>query len=734
MIPKHTSPTTEYRKATAPYNFVELPEKPVSSPQSTVDDHFRYQPDLLTGQIECTFETKSPLYTRSLMSPDFFALNSDKAFHELTQAQREERAQFYQQHSKPVVPGSSLRGMVRQLVEIISFGKFLDVTGKSLFFRTLDTSTIGKDYGKRMSGGDRKGKGYFPLAKAGYIKKTKGDYKLIPAVDNSVFRVEESTAKAIIRDLKHMARQNNQGNYGPDNAYKWLRKQIWFKPVAPTTHKSSSGDNLWFALVDQISIEKPLSPEGWEQGWFIASGWVPSKHQGKHRHWIISAPGKDEMDIADQDIELYSEEGAGITQKITKENFSVLPRNLDELVPCFYHEWKDTEGNQRLAFGHTAMFRLPYEHTPADLVPEALRDKTQLDIAEHLFGFVRDSKTVAGRVFFSDALLANEQTDVWYREELVVPQILSGPKPTSFQLYLTQDNPAQKDELNHFDSPKKNTTLRGYKLYWHRGENPNFQEAKGRVDIEKWKMQKEQGSWVKDTQHTLIKPVKSGVKFTFAIRFENIHAVELGALLWVLQPPALQKNQSICHKLGMGKPLGLGSIQICDVQVKVDDRVQRYQSLFDEQGWAEPTQGNEDYRQRFEEFMKKQVGINADFKNHPRIQQLLTLMMWEVLSETEISYQQLKEFKERPVLPNPLDVGKPVREQKPVEKLVARDDDSGIQIERYQPPLEPLPEVREQPSRAAMDLFRQFQTRSAETEAEEVRKREKRDERKKKKK
>jgi CRISPR-associated protein (TIGR03986 family) len=666
--PTHTSPKQKDRIAHAPYNFVALPKQaqPVDSPVAQVDQS-RYDDALLTGQIQCEFETKSPLYTRCLMSPDFFREYGDKALHELTQAQREERAQFYQQHSKPVVPGSSLRGMIRQLVEIISFGKFLDVTDKSLFFRTLDTTSIGKTYGKRMSGGEPQQKGYVPLAKAGYIKRTNSGYTLIPAVakvdgsDTNCFRVEEEIVLRRLPDLLLPMSQQNGRKY--NKAYRWLRKLIWFRPVDCATHTSHSGGKLWFALVEDVSSTKPASDSGWKQGWLIANGWVPSKNIGKHRHWIIADERDDESKacpIGDADIELYREQGAGLTQKINAENFSVLPEKDGEMIPCFYREWFDTQNRKRLAFGHTAMFRLPYEHNPLDLVPELLRKRLHIDLAEKLFGYVGKGKdkgkykqdALAGRVFFSDAVLAPDQTNMWYSEKPVVPQILSGPKPTSFQLYLTQQQPDDKSKLQHHDS--SDTTLRGYKLYWHKGEKPAFEEESNVVNERTWKMRNESGQLVADTQHTLIRPVKAGVKFKFTIRFENLHPVELGALLWAIEPTPLERNRSICHKLGMGKPLGLGSIKL-QATLRLDDRVARYKTLFGADGWAQPERTADNYRSRFEDFIGGH--IKGDFNESERIKQLRRLMTWEGPSET--SYQQIEpnnEFKDRPVLPLPEDV------------------------------------------------------------------------------
>lgn len=58
-------------------------------------------------------------------------------------------------------------------------------------------------------------------------------------------------------------------------------------------------------------------------------------------------------------------------------------------------------------------------------------------------------------------------------------------------------------------------------------------------------------------QYTIIKPIKRNIKFKSRIRFENLTKEELGALLFVLDLP-----ENHYHKIGMGKPLGLGSIEI----------------------------------------------------------------------------------------------------------------------------------------------------------------------------
>ena len=142
-------------------------------------------------------------------------------------------------------------------------------------------------------------------------------------------------------------------------------------------------------------------------------------------------------------------------------------------------------------FGHTMMFRLPYEKSPYDFVPPGLRQDTSevdIDLAEAIFGFTSHGEerrvSRAGRVFFSDAWLKPDQENIWFldegSEEPVIPKILSGPKPTAFQHYLTQQQPDKVEtprsksgkpkmelRLDHYASPPPHdTVIRGHKYYW----------------------------------------------------------------------------------------------------------------------------------------------------------------------------------------------------------------------------------------------------------------------------
>ncbi|MHA1413661.1 MAG: TIGR03986 family type III CRISPR-associated RAMP protein, partial [Promethearchaeota archaeon] len=157
-------------------------------------------------------------------------------------------------------------------------------------------------------------------------------------------------------------------------------------------------------------------------------------------------------------------------------------------VPIFYIQYKDHNDNERISFGHTRYFRIPYKYSIKDhIIPKKLIDENIIDFSEAIFG---KENIMASRVFFEDASLIGEINNIFYKE--TSPRILASPKPTCFQHYLEQKN--RLSELKHWDS--KNIKIRGHKIFWHRKtpeRGPNGW-SEGRI--------------IRDTQHITFKPIK----------------------------------------------------------------------------------------------------------------------------------------------------------------------------------------------------------------------------------
>jgi hypothetical protein len=253
----------------------------------------------------------------------------------------------------------------------------------------------------------------------------------------------------------------------------------------------------------------------------------------------------------------------------------------------------------------------------------------------------------------------------------MTPKIMSGPKATSFQHYLTQQEPDTVDIgtrtrggdpktatlLDHYASPPPHeTVIRGHKRYWHQAETTQARiEETATVDFAGDERQRPPK--LPDSQHTQIKPVKPGVTFQFRLHFENLRDFELGALLWALALPG-EEGKTYCHKLGMGKALGMGSIRLTLSALKISKRPERYETLFSADQWylpeEEQTQQQGQYLAAFVTRMRGQEG--RDLHEDERIRMLLKLLEYPGLQHERTRYMELGGFRERPVLPDPLHV------------------------------------------------------------------------------
>ena len=166
-LPEHTTIIPADRMAFAPYNFVPLPEKAV--PAELVPEgqrilhqcaeapflvrHNQYFAERHTGTITCTLTTETPLYVRCGLTPAEFA----RSMREVEEQQTAPSAQATPIKNKPdffdpsnqqraVIPGSSLRGLFRSMIEIVSHSKLDLVTNKKLFYRSVDKTNLGKHY------------------------------------------------------------------------------------------------------------------------------------------------------------------------------------------------------------------------------------------------------------------------------------------------------------------------------------------------------------------------------------------------------------------------------------------------------------------------------------------------------------------------------------------------------------------------------------------------------------
>lgn len=694
MFPSHTNPTVPRRdrenrphSARAPYNFVPLPEKVVRA-RTPLLSHAVYETEGLTGWIDCTLETVSPVYIRGMMQEGDFAQFGRKKPDALTDDEKNKRASFFgtagapdDDTLQPIIPGSSLRGMIRSLVEIAGYGRMRWVGAQPTFtYRAVAASEndpLRKPYQEALGR-------FGSRVEAGYLIQDGERWYIQPArrpKDNNwpekaaYLKVKERNIGP--RDLPNLIRFN-------DDKY---RPQIHEVSFSVERGRSDRGA---FTDVRQIGPREAGFPH---KGVLVCSGNMLETGQLQAGQ---RSPRKSHALILEREDDRRAKRLTIPSQVVSDYLNGLTPFQQEKLTdwsgedgttgclapgkPVFYV----ARGDEVLYFGHSPNFRVPARlnvpdgeraATPADFVPPMLRDMADPDLADAIFGWVAETGQKAGllgqragRVFFGDARLTSPRDDVWLEKEMT-PHVLAGPKPTTFQHYLVQDktrghDPDRKESLAYYGVPPAQTQIRGYKLYWHKGARPDLKATTQEMKH--------------PSQLTRITPVKPGVQFSFRLRFDNLRPEELGALLWALALPG-EDGQRYCHKLGMGKPLGMGAVQIVPT-LFLSDRQARYQTLFADDGWdeaarAEPPQS---YITAFETFVLEQVKEGEEallsqvrrgerrLKDEPRIRMLLTLLQWREgdaawldrtrYMEIERGLEKVNEYKERPVLPDPVAV------------------------------------------------------------------------------
>ncbi len=231
--------------------------------------------------------------------------------------------------------------------------------------------------------------------------------------------------------------------------------------------------------------------------------------------------------------------------------------------------WRDQVRTKKSQQGVKAGARDFFHAVDPELVPFS-PEREQITIAERMFGFVEEresedsirqeqGRALAGRILVSDALPEEAaQTNEILEEESVVPlRILSSPKPPSPTLYFKSTSGTgwvPKDDLN-----VEQHRAQGRKMYLHHRVDDNDQPWKTNLVKEHLE------------QKSSVRPIRRGQTFSFHIDYENLTNAELGLLLYALAP-----NAEFHHKLGMGKPLGLGSVKIEILSRESVDRQQRY--------------------------------------------------------------------------------------------------------------------------------------------------------------
>jgi len=273
----------------------------------------------------------------------------------------------------------------------------------------------------------------------------------------------------------------------------------------------------------------------------------------------------------------------------------------------------DSTGDKVAEISFSAIWRGKAKGTTNDFLPDKNlmpfnRNRNCISPAELLFGFVEKSKkedeaghglAFAGKVRISAGKLVPQvsvQDETGLLEPETILKTLAAPKPPCPAFYFKDKNTGkayiEKTNLN-----AGRHGVQGRKMYLHTMREPENSccvqkisatgEMTGSGDQGTWPWVSQSGE--RNHLKTRCRPIQSGVEFFFHLDFSNLSQWEIGLLCYALRP-----CDTFRHKIGMGKPIGLGSVKIDIAALQTIDRMARYKDTaqngerYSEGTWTNP--------------------------------------------------------------------------------------------------------------------------------------------------
>ncbi len=483
-----------------PYNFVPFSNKVCCRYESIeqLPPHDKLDPTLLTGEIEVSLVAKTPVFVSDGKNGFFRGANG-----------------------KYMLPGSTVRGLLRENMQILSFGLIRageDFDNYQIYFREMAgarNSTAGdlKKYYQNVldvpvERKDAKTSQSTPgNVKAGYLRNVDGKYYIQP-IKGRVFRVS--------RQMKDV------GQFGTDDA---RTVQVGY---------TATGDR-----VSRICPAEKAAPD-MEKGVLLYTG---KPVRGKPNALYLFPAADDAADpihVSEDDILSYREDFKKRSKSLQSPcgpQFWALPEDGKEKA-VFY-----LEHNGHVFFGRARFLRIAHEYYLAAGLPEnhkklAAEREVFLDYPHAMFGFATTSAAYRSRVSVGDF-----PAEPGAQPGKKISLVLSEPKPGYYAGYV-EDGMHYSQEDFH---------LRGYKQYWLKKEQFVLPQ--------------------KENVKTNLQPMPAGTKFSGTVRFQNLHEDELGLLLW-----ALRLEEGCYQPIGMAKPYGFGRMQLCIDRVRLLSPQKLYQA------------------------------------------------------------------------------------------------------------------------------------------------------------
>jgi CRISPR-associated protein (TIGR03986 family) len=515
----------EYIKA--PFNFVPVSKEVFYPGWADQISHDLPFSDGLSGKITLTIEAKTPIFIRDSESKTEFCHvktgNRDKEY---------------------FIPGTSIKGMVRNVLEIMSFGK-LSMDEKMRFA----TREWDKDYIYNLKKPQEQ-----KNVRCGWLTSSNGQIRVTdcgrPLRINHI-RIDEFLKITTLQDtfkqgssvdLNDSQLINNKV-FDPKTAcYKYALLE---DKVSKLRNKNFKEDKQYIAKFHENRV-MPCNNETDLKGTVVFTGqpdnWKLPRNQGSGKFYefvFIDIPNEKRLNL-------------NPINPVEFEKFEYLHRNSDDWnywknkkdpkgIPVFFR----VDGNKIKDFGLAFLYKVPYKYSPKEIndIYQKITDDSGSDLAQCIFGFVDVDKdkqsALKGRVHFSPAKPIN--TPVPF--DHTIKTTLGSPRASYYPIYIVQtpQNTNGNKVEKYITYNDKNAQLK-WKRYPVRNSATPIPPT-GNDDV--------------DTEFC---PLNSEVHFKSFVRFHNLRPVELGALLSAI---SFHGNENkLFHSIGMAKSMGFGKIKV----------------------------------------------------------------------------------------------------------------------------------------------------------------------------
>lgn len=511
----------------APYNFAPLADVVYLPSWGELVTHDIPFKDGYCGEIELTIKAHAPIL-----------IGSEKS--------QTGEVHFYRQPDKKyAIPGSSLKGMLRAVLEVATFSRMRQVDDLRFGLRDISGKHTKKVYSKSVVG----------KQKAGFMRLGADSRVTITPCKFAKVRHEDIETQLPAKPKGYIfdtSKPSVAEKYEAWEARKSDAVSVGLRPFKFNAEDANDGSGHQRAT--DLGTGKI-------EGTLVLTGQISdrSKHNGKHHDFLFYREAEEtKFAVNDSDWQNFLfVHGDKDKQKTEGAWVGYWQARFHEggQVPVFYIPRATGEAGG-VHIGLALLLKLAGDFSVHDLIDRHgahLTTDKGLDFSDVIFGATDNAKIGAlkSRISFLPAIAQGNPSPVKTNST-----ILNGPKASFFPNYLVQQqNEKLKLETSYATYVDRDLNhqpgIRGWKRYPVHSQNIGVQVLTPEQQKNK-------------AVQTVLHPLPTGTTFSTQLSFHNLRAVELGAVLWALlwgqtTTPDAQAI-TLRHSIGMGKPFGFGQI------------------------------------------------------------------------------------------------------------------------------------------------------------------------------